>query len=695
MSFLLQIHFTSISFLWLLGCLGIGIAYSFVLYGSSTSIESRFKSLLFSIRALLISFISFLLFAPLIKISEQRFEKPLIILALDNSSSILSSKANNFDIKSYLKQIDELEKDLSSDYEIRTFYFDSRVKEAKTSNFDGRQTDISAVFKQVNNQFSNRNIGAIILASDGIYNRGGNPQYESKKISAPIYSIALGDSTAKRDLLIANINYNELAFFDSNFEIEISVEAFQAKGSSSMLNISSSSGIIYSKLISINTDEFRQNIKVLIPANRIGLQQFQVQFSKLTNELSYVNNVQSIFVQVVNAKKEIVILANAPHPDITALKQSIENNKNYVLKVILANDFKTSDISNADLIILHQLPSKTNRADLILNQVKNKSQLYVLGAQSDISAFVSSQSVLEISSQGMMQEALVNFKPDFYAFNLSDDNKTKISNFSPLLSPFGSYKLKGSSNVLMSQQIGKTTTDRPLLVFAEDSGVRIGILTGEGLWRWRLEDFQENSNHNAINELVQKTIQYLATRDDKRKFRVYSSKNTFDENEAILLNAELYNDAFDLVNSPDVNITLRNKSDKAYSFLFSKTSNAYFLNAGILPAGEYRYEAKTILGKKSHQAEGQIIVNEQQLELKQSKANHQLMYLLAMQNGGEMVFPHQIGSIPSLIKANETVKTIVYEDSIYEELIDLKFIFFLLLILLSVEWFMRKRNGEI
>jgi hypothetical protein len=90
-----------------------------------------------------------------------------------------------------------------------------------------------------------------------------------------------------------------------------------------------------------------------------------------------------------------------------------------------------------------------------------------------------------------------------------------------------------------------------------------------------------------------------------------------------------------------------------------------------------------------------FIITAQQLELKQSVANHQLLYMMATQNGGRMVFPDQIGSIPSLIKANETVKTIAYEDRSYEELINLKFIFFLLLLLLSGEWFMRKRDGEI
>jgi hypothetical protein len=68
---------------------------------------------------------------------------------------------------------------------------------------------------------------------------------------------------------------------------------------------------------------------------------------------------------------------------------------------------------------------------------------------------------------------------------------------------------------------------------------------------------------------------------------------------------------------------------------------------------------------------------------------------MAEQNGGKMLFPNQLNSLPEMIRKNETVKTISYEDRKYEELINLKFLFFLIVALLSIEWFSRKRNGEV
>jgi len=420
-----------------------------------------------------------------------------------------------------------------------------------------------------------------------------------------------------------------------------------------------------------------------------------IRLASLSNELSLVNNTQTIFVEVIDGRKNVLIISNAPHPDISAIRQSIEINKNYSVKVRMVQDVSPAEIQEAGLLILHQLPSISNTAREVLKLGASKPILYILGAQSDISAFSASQSLMTLTTTGMMQEAIAGIKTDFYAFTLSESSRSRISNFGPLLTPFGNYSLKGPSSLLMNQQIGKLLTEKPLLLFAENVQSRVAVLAGEGIWRWRLEDFQENSSHEAIDELITKTVQYLVSADDKRKFRVYPSKNTFDENEHIILNAELYNDAFELVNTPDVNISLKNKNGKSYSFVFTRTLNSYKLDAGELAAGEYNYTAVTTLGKVKHQAEGQFIISRQEAEYKQSIANHQLLYAMAKQNGGQMLFPKQLDELPALIRANENVKTVSYENPKYSELIDLKLLFFIILALLSLEWLSRKRNGEI
>jgi hypothetical protein len=270
-----------------------------------------------------------------------------------------------------------------------------------------------------------------------------------------------------------------------------------------------------------------------------------------------------------------------------------------------------------------------------------------------------------------------------------------LQNLAPLVAPFGNYSLKSAGIVLFNQKVGNVATPAPLLSFGDDRGAKIAILTGEGIWRWRLEDFAKNDNHDAVDELISKSVQYLNAKDDQRKFRVYPTKDRFAENEHIILNAELYNDAYELNNQPDVSIDIQSKSGKKYSYLFSRVGQSYQLDAGFLPSDEYSFSAKAVLGKNSYAAKGEFLIEELNAELMQTTANHQLLYNMALQSGGKMVMPDQINSLKDLIPKNEKVKTISYEEHSYENIINLKWIFVILMLLLSVEWFLRKRNGAI
>lgn len=694
MPFLFQLQFTSTTYFWLLFCILLGIGYAFLLYRPNQFKSSLNKSL-FILRSLAVATIAFLIIAPMIRFVGKTTEKPLIILAQDNSASVSVSRGSNFDIRAYTEQLKDLERDLSKDFEVKSFTLGTSVKPGLIVNYKESLTDINSLFKHINEQYPNRNIGAVVLASDGIYNQGGTPEYEAQNIKSPIYTVALGDTIPKKDLLISNVNYNNIVYLDNDFQVELNIEAFQSRGVESRLTVSDAGGTVFSKGIAVRSNEFRVNIPVILSAKKKGIQRYTVNLSPVTGELSRQNNTQTFFVEVIDGKNKVVILANSPHPDITAIKQSLELNKNYDVKSVLINEYKSSDIADAGLVILHQLPSSGPNIQNVLTAAERKPIWFILGAQTNLSAFSSMQNLLALSSAGATEEVFAKVNDGFYDFTLSDETLNSLQKFAPLISPFGNYAVKTQASVLLNQQIGKLVTARPLLLFSKDGDRKVAVLAGEGIWRWRLEDFKESGTHQATDELVTKITQFMVSKDDKRKFRVYTAKNTFDESEHIILNAELYNDTYELINTPDVSVTLKHNNSKSYPFLFSRTGNGYILDAGVLPPGEYSYSATTQLGKTRHSASGRFAIVQHQTEYRQTTANHQLLYNLSQLNGGEMVYPSDISSLKEKIRKNELIKTISYEDRKYEELISLKILFFLILTLLSVEWFLRKRNGEV
>lgn len=695
MPFLFQLQFTSLSAFWMLISLLMGLSYAFVLYQKKSDLSPATSRIFFILRTFAVALIAFLLFAPVIRTEKKSVEKPLIFILLDNSASIEISKPANFETRKYQNDISSLVKDFDEDYEVKTLSFGKSVQTNARLSFKEKTTDIDAAFKHINENYLNRNIGAVILASDGIYNEGGNPQYEAGKIKSPVYTIALGDTIPKKDLIIANVNYNNLVYLGNDFQIEVDIEAFQSKGNISQLSVYSKEGKLYEKPVSILNNNFRLTVPITLSAKQKGMQKFTVNLSPATGELSKENNSYAFFVEVVDGKQNVYILANSAHPDISALKQGIESNKNYEVKSGFITDFNRSDIEKSNLLILHQLPSaNTLNADL-REMIERKNCWFILGDQSNVNTFSAAQNLLKITTNGVNQEVFAKLNEEFYEFTLSEITQEKLKNLPPLLAPFGNYTIQSDASALLYQQIGRLGTDKPLLIFSKGDNNKIGILCGEGIWRWRLEDFKKNNSHQATDELLSKTAQYLSSRETQKKFRVYPAKNSFDESEHILLNAELYNNSYELVNTPEVSISLKNNTGRSYSFLFSKTESSYVLDAGILPYGEYSFKATTQLGQEKHSASGKFVISHQLNELRQTTANHQILNNLSQQSKGELIYPSEISDLAEKVKKNELVKAISYENRRYEDLVNVRLLFFVILALLSTEWFLRKRNGEL
>ena len=194
---------------------------------SPVNIKASYRYSLFAIRTTLISLTAFLLVAPLVQSTIYNPQKPLVLVLQDNSQSIklFGSKAlpSGHDLH---KALSSLKTQLGNKYDVREFNFSNSIKTGLSSSFSGKQTDIAKALRMANEQFVNQNIGAIILATDGIYNQGSDPLYEAKKIKAGIYTIAMGDTIPKRDLLVGNVNYNKTAFLGNDFETELVVEAY-------------------------------------------------------------------------------------------------------------------------------------------------------------------------------------------------------------------------------------------------------------------------------------------------------------------------------------------------------------------------------------------------------------------------------------------------------------------------------------
>jgi len=682
----------------LFGCLLVGLSLAWLLYRNTEHLNKNTRYALAAARAVIITTIAFLLFFPLLRTVSYELEKPIIVIGQDNSLSVGAITPAGFDQAAYERDLKSLSEQLSNKFEVKIYNFSDSVGAGYDFSNKGKISNASKFIRKLNDQLLNRNVGAVIIASDGIFNRGGSPLYDLNKLKAPVYTIALGDTIPKKDLLIANVNSNDIVYLDNEFTAEVQIQAFESKGSQAILKVLQDGKVLQTQTIAINANPFVKTLPIKIKASKLGLKKYTLSLNTLPNEISTQNNSQHLFIDVIDAKQKVLIAAAAPHPDITVFKQAISGNERYEVKVAIAEDLDNLNPKDYGLVLLYQLPAASNVGLSFLNKLKesNVSIWYVLGAQSNLMAFNQYQKGITYSGNAnSLQETYATVNPNFSTFDITEEEVKTIAGFDPLLVPFGTVTVNAEASIALNQRIGKINTQYPQLFFSTENGKKVEYLIGEGIYKWKLGEALKGAEESVINSLISKSVQYLSVKDDKRKFKAYTTKNTFDENENITINAVLYNDSYVAVNKPDVNIQIKNESGKAYNFLFSRTEVAYQLDAGTLPPGNYSYTASTNFGNKQLKASGLFYVNNIVAEYQQTIANHQLLSTMASTSNGKMYMPKDLLKIVKDIESNEEIKTLSYENRKYEELINFKWLFVLILSLLTLEWFFRKRNGEV
>jgi hypothetical protein len=204
----------------------------------------------------------------------------------------------------------------------------------------------------------------------------------------------------------------------------------------------------------------------------------------------------------------------------------------------------------------------------------------------------------------------------------------------------------------------------------------------------------DSATKQLVDEYILKTAQFLAVKHDKKQFRTTLQKSVFTENEPITFDAELYNENYELINSPDVNLTITDEANTKKKYSLNKEGNSYSLSLGNLSAGKYAYTSQTAYNGKNYSASGNFSVVAINIEDVNTTADFGMLNQLAKNYGGEFVYPSEINSIKDKIKNNQAVKTILRTQVNTEPLINWKWLFGILIFLLSLEWFIRKYTGN-
>ncbi|MFD2786615.1 VWA domain-containing protein [Hymenobacter rubripertinctus] len=683
---------------WFIGlCLLVGAGYAALLYSAQAPWSRAVNYALAAVRLAVVSFLCFLLLSPFLKSTTTTTEKPTVVLALDDSRSVelFTPPAVLTEATAGLTRLAATLRGQGFEVETRTLAA-SRAARPDSVRFGAPATDLDGLLAGIGETFQGRNLAGVVLLSDGLVNQGQAPQFAEYRF--PIYAVGVGDTIPKKDLSLPALTYNRVAFSGNQFPIEVELAyAGFAAGTTATVQLREKGRVLQTRRVALPAGQRRTKTTFLVTATGTGKRRYEVVAAPLPGEFTRLNNQKFAYLDVVKGKLRVLLAAAAPHPDLKALRAAIRQNDNFDLITYLPgiSPLKNQDF---DVAILHQLPARSGLGSEVLAQVtaRRAPALYVLGPQSDFGAYNRLGAGLTVTPRGSQTDDVTPVpNPAFSRFTFEDDALRRFAAYPPAPVPFGEARLNDGAEAALWQQVGRVKTQKPLLVFGWSPAQRQATLLTDGSWQWRLQEAVEHDDRpEAYDRLVLRTLQLLTQNANRKRLDVYPTQDAFNTPDDVTFGAETYNAIFERVYGAPVTLTLTDEQQKTRSFTFAPTPDGAPVHLGQLPAGLYRYEARATLGGQLQQDRGEVLVQEQELEALQSRADHNLLAQLARRSGQRLYFPPQLDQLAQDI-ARAGYKPVIYEQEELKDLINLKWLFFLLLALMTVEWATRKYSGGV
>ena len=637
--------------------LAIGAVYASLLYLFSKKYGRGLTVLLFALRTIVVATVVMLFVNPYIKQRTYKIEQPIIVLAQDNSESIILTKDSVFYKTKYPELVDSIATALEKDYDVEML------------SFGNQYTNISAALSTISRQFYKKNVGAVLLLSDGIVNQGVNPELSIENYPFPIYAVTLGDTVAYPGMTIKEVRYNKTVQANMLFPLRVTANATNFKGSDMNVIVKMDGAEVENISVPVTSNRFSKTFDFNIDSGDEGTKNVEIIVGDKTRR---------VFINVTDKKYRVLCVAGAPHPDIAAIKSALDDHFEFEVRY----DDNVDDWNLYDLVIVHQFAWTQHATSL--------PSLVFVGTATDFDAFNESQKIVSINRGAANTNLDVGgrFNNSFGLFTINSDIKNELKSYPPLALPHCEIAFNAHHDDVIFMNIMDLETPNPLLAFANDNeGNKHAFLFGTGCWRWKLYEYIHHHNNDGFNELFSKTVKYLLT--EKNKELIINHKESYLSTENISISAELCNPSRELINEPDLHISINN----AYDYVFSKGDNNYNLNVGMLPEGIYNYRAHTTFGGVEYNASGTFTVESLGVEAQDLTADVERMRSLATQTGGHHYYVTDIQKVINDLENDERITSIAREETRYDDLINIKWLFFSVLGIITIEWVLRKMFG--
>ena len=266
---------------------------------------------------------------------------------------------------------DSLMDKLNRDYDLRVIRFGTSLESIAPGNLAGLKpqdpgTRLLELLQQTARDSAAQS--GIVLFSDGIANGDRQSLDGASPLPVPVFTVGVGDAENFTDVRIAKLGAPEFAFRGREFKLDLTVAASGMKGKSLPLYFNRGKNLITTRNIAIDADPFEQKITLSFTPKDLGTHGFSVSMPPQPGEQITQNNHKEFKVDVQRDKIRVLTLSGSPAWNYRFLRMAMKQDPliELISFVFLRTPSDSVDVPESQLSLI---PFPID--DIFLEELKN------------------------------------------------------------------------------------------------------------------------------------------------------------------------------------------------------------------------------------------------------------------------------------------------------------------------------------
>jgi hypothetical protein len=703
----------------LLTCVAVALAVIFYRWSIPPLPRSK-RITLAGLRALALTMLLLFLFEPLLRLITRTEQEPVLAVLVDNSQSMTiadrgverTKPLRDFLAKNPFERFSRLGS-------VQYFGLSSKLMpiprfSPDSLSFMDEVTDIASALEQLKTSIAEQNIQAAVVLTDGNFNVGKNPLSTAENLGIPLHTIGVGDTTEQRDVLVAKVTTNNIAYAGTRVPVDVRIRSAGYKDEKVEVTVSQGTTVVDRRILELQEGMRDYILSLGYEPTEEGVHRYTVTVSSLPGELTQKNNSASFFVRVLKTKLRLLIVAGAPSPDLSATRQILSEDEHFTVRSLIQKNsseyyegqMTASSIDSADCIVLIGYPSTTTSSPhvrLLAEEVsqKKKPVLFIGSKSLDPAKVRLIESVLPItiSMPSPGEISIFAYVPEknrslllvelHGAMTLDGWNQLP-----PIYKSQTVFAAKPEADVVAFAKIQGVALNEPLIAMRNIARQKSVEITGHGIWRWRLLAQGNAQTERFLSEFLTNAIRWLTTLDEGKNVRISPTKESFTSAEPVEFTAEVYDEQYRPVDGAEVRIEIGSKGERWETIMQNIGSGRYEGSIEGLGSGEYTFTGTAVRGEtRIGEDRGRFTVGQLNLEFLETKMNKQLLEQMAFRTGATYSNLAGAESLVDTMLAHGKFSAKELSSSTELELAHWQYAAAALIVLFAIEWIIRKRSG--